>query len=346
MLSSGETSKRLKLAYPQNTLRGSLASTSRAVVKTRFGSSRILPPPGTYSQIDGFDIEPVPSENGKQEAILGFDFLHRTVGNVTDFDKIQLASIGETESRMWLAFLSLVTASNLEFQGAMVNGESTSAQRLRYRFPEQPPINFTQVADYHEKLAQLRGRDRIRFINSARAYQSAVSLMDLNPTLSFFVFIVAVECLSYYLGTGRKLRERFVNFIEKYIHPSVSAEKLDLMKFRHRLDTAYRIRNSFVHRGESLPGTVYLADRLNLPSVIYYVRGKERRAPGLVWLEKIVRMCLLGFLEERTRERLCKPKKPVFRNLARRAGAERLKKKKGISIEKGQPVTREMLELD
>jgi len=39
---------------------------------------------------------------------------------------------------------------------------------------------------------------------------------------------------------------------------------------------------------------------------------KEKKgAPGLVCLEKIVRMSLLGFLEERIRERSCKPKKPV-----------------------------------
>lgn len=319
--------------------------TARAYVKTRFISSRAFPFPLATVEIDDFQIDPIPSGNREQEAIFRFEFFHRTRPPL-DLEKMQLANIGEIESRMWLALLSLIGESNVRFQGTSVNGESTSAQRLKYRFSQQPPIDFSVVEHYYEMLAQLRGRDRERFVNSARIYQSAVSLMDSNPSLSFFLFVVTVECLSNYVEKTGKSREKFVRFIAKYLHASMSREKSDLFKFEHRLDTAYRIRNSFVHAGQDMPGTVWLADRLDLPSVIYLVQGKERRAPGLIWLEKIVRSSLLGFLEARVQERQNKPKKPVFRTLANRANVLHLKKKKGIAIQKGQPITADMLELD
>lgn len=318
-------------------------SRSRADVKTRFASSRDLQSLACPFQIDEFQIDSVPGQNEQQEAILRFHFVRQTI-DPANFGKIMLASIGETESRMWLAFLSLVTASNIRFLGSMVNGESTGVQRLKYRFSREPPVDFRQVAICYEKLAQLRGRDRGRFVNSARAYQSAVSLMDSNPTVSFFLFVVAVECLSNYVERGGKIRDRFVRFVVRYLHPSLSDEKKDLAKFRHRLDTAYRIRNSFVHAGEGLPGPVHLADRLNHPSVVYYARGKERRGPGLMWLERIVRMSLLGFLDARIGDRTNKPKKPVFGNLAAREGVTRMKTR--VPVQKGQGITAEMLILD
>jgi hypothetical protein len=318
-------------------------SRSTADVKTRFTSSRDLPALTSPLQIDEFQIDSIPGKSDEQEAMLRFHFV-RQIPGPSDFGKVMLANVGEIESRMWLAFLSVICASNIRFLGSMVNGESTSIQRLKYRFSKEPPINTSPVINYYGKLAQLRGRDRSRFVNSLRAYQSAVSLMDSNPNVSFFLFVVAVECLSNYVERGGKIRDKFIRFVVRYLHPSLSEEKKDLQKFEERLDTAYRLRSSFVHSGEGLPGPVYLADRLSLPSVLYYVRGKERRGPGLVWLEKIVRMSLIGFLDTRVAERPSEPKKPVFRNLAAREGVARMKAR--IPVQKGQDMTRDMLVLD
>jgi len=309
-------------------------------VKARFRSSRLFHAP---AQIDEFLFEPIPSSGENTEGILRHEFFHRT-GNVPELDKLTVNSIGQTESQMWLAFLSLIAASNVTFQGALINDEDSGSQRLKYSFAQQPPIDFGLVQQYYERLAQIQGRNRLRFINSARSYQSAVSQMDSNPTVSYFLFVVAIECLSNFVIDAGGNRQKFIRFIDKYLDSSLSAEKSDQAKFEQRLDAAYRIRNAFVHRGQSIPNAVAIADRASVPSAIYYDRGIRRRAPGLIWLQKIVRATLLGFLSTITQEHPSKPRKPVFRSLAKRANIIRLQA--AAPIQKGEPITLDKLVLD
>jgi hypothetical protein len=318
-------------------------------VVARFSSSRAFSSPDTPTpnfQFDEFRIDPLPSDGNRQDAILSYEFKHTPKAG-SPFAKIDLAQSSESEARIFLAALSVVSASDISFHGALVNGESTIARRQAYRLASFPRVNFEDVKSYYDKLAQLRLKDRARFVNSARAFQSALSLLDSNPTVSFFMLVVAIECLSNYVLPPLKKeskRERFVRFVETYLHQSLSTEKSDISKFRSRLDTAYRMRNAFVHGGQLLHPAVYFADRLVRPSVLYFERKQERRAPGLLWLEKIVRAALLGFLEARVQEIPNKPRRPLFRNLPGRLPIARLRVK--VSVQRGQAVTADMLDLD
>jgi hypothetical protein len=320
-------------------------------VTARFSSSRAFSTPQSSIpklQFDEFHIDPLPSEANRQDGVLTYEFEYRPIGGPA-FAQIDLAQVSETEARMFLATFSLVAASNITFQGTLVNGEDTATRIQRYTFSNQPPINFEQVKDYYNKLGQLRLKDRERYVNAARAYQSAVSLLGSNPTVSFFLLVVAIECLSNYVLQAvrkEKKRERFARFVETYLPESMNSEKSDLPKFKNRLETAYRLRNSFVHGGQPLPPTVSTADGLARPSVLYFERKKERRAPGLVWLERIVRATLLGFLEKRIVEMPNKPRRPLFRKLPSRLRVARLRIKAGHSVQKWQPITFDMLDLD
>jgi hypothetical protein len=221
-------------------------------VVARFSSSRAFSSPDTPTpnfQFDEFRIDPLPSEGNRQHAILSYEFKHTPKAG-SPFAQIDLAQASESEARIFLASLSVVSASDISFHGALVNGESTVARRQACRLASLPPVNFDDVKSYYDKLAQLRLKDRGRLVNSARAFQSALSLLDSNPTVSFFMLVVAVECLSNYVLPSLKKeskRERFVRFVETYLHQSLSSEKSDISKFRSRLDTAYRMRNAFVH---------------------------------------------------------------------------------------------------
>jgi hypothetical protein len=322
---------------------------SKISVVARFSSSRAFSTPDTTVpnfQFDEFRVDPLPSEGNRQDAILSYEFKHTPKAG-SPFEKIDLAQTSEGEARIFLASLSVVAASDISFHGALVNGESTLARGQAYRLASLPPVNFDDVKSYYDKLAQLRLKDRGRFVNSARAFQSALSLLDSNPTVSFFMLVVAIECLSNYVLPPLKnesKRERFVRFVETYLHQSLGSEKSDISKFRSRLDTAYRMRNAFVHGGQLLHPAVYFADRLARPSVLYFERKQGRRAPGLLWLEKIVRGALLGFLEARVKEVPNKPRRPLFRNLPGRLPIARFRVR--VSVKKGQPMTADMLDLD
>jgi len=294
-------------------------------------------------EIDDIHIESIPSDNRVQSATLRFKLYHKST---SDLERAQLAGIAEAESEMWLAFIGFAGRSNIRYRGTLVNGQDTRIGRLRYSYLETPPIDFSRVSQIYDMLAQLRRNDRSRFVNAIQAFQSAVALLDSNPTLSFFLSVVAIECLSNYVDlVGVKgPREKFVKFVSKYLHPEMSLEKSDLTKFEQTLDTAYRIRSSFAHSGQHLPNPVRLADALNVRAVTYPDRGKKRRAPSLIWLHKIAGATLEGFLEARILERPNKPRKPIFRPLARKTHVARLTKRQGISIKKGELVTRDMID--
>jgi len=295
-------------------------------------------------EIDGIHIEPIPSDNREQSATLRF-ILHQK--STSDLERAQLAGTAEAESQMWLSFIGFTGRSNIRYRGTLVDGQDTRIGRLRYSYQETPPIDFLRVSQNYHKLAQLRRNDRSRFVNAIQAFQSAVVLLDSNPTLSFFLSVVAIECLSNYadLPGAKGSRDRFVKFISKYLHTEMSSEKSDLIKFEQTLDTAYRIRNSFVHSGHQLPNPVRLADAFNVRAVTYPDRGKKRLAPSLIYLHRIVGATLEGFLEARIIEKPNKPRKPVFRPLARRTLLGRLTLRQGVSIKKGEPVTRGMIDV-
>ena len=314
-------------------------------VKIRFSSSKNISLSAPFVQFDEFKIEKIPSTTKVQQFILKFTFV-RAVNEENELDKFWLMKMVETEAKMLLAFLSLVGKSKIEFKGATVNGISTDVRRFEYVYPEEPSIKITNLQKYYEKLSLIPTRDRGRFSNALRTFETAISLMKTYPTISFFLFVATIECLSNPKIDRGSSKEKFVQFVTNYLHPKLSDEKEDLEKFQERLRTAYLIRNWFVHRGENVPQTVFLADMLQRKSVVYYRRKNELRAPGLVWLEKIVGGCLLGFLEKEEPKNSDKRKKPVFRSLAKKEGTLHLKKKKEIAIKKGQPITVDMLELD
>lgn len=313
-------------------------------VKIRFSSSKSISS-STFVQFNDFKIEKIPSTTKVQQFILKYKFI-RMVNQENELEKFWLMKTVETEARMLLSFLSLVGRSKIEFKGATVNGVSTDVRRFEYIYPDEPPINITDLQKYYEKLSQIPNKDKKRFVNALRTYEAAIALMKPYPTVSFFLFVATVECLSNFKINKGRSGEKFVQFITNYLHPQLGYEKEELEKFQERLRTAYLIRNWFVHRGENVPQTVFLADMLQKKSAVYFLRKKELRAPGLVWLEKIVGGCLLGFLESAELKTSDKKKKPVFRTLAKKEGTIYLKKKKGIAIEKGQPITVNMLELD
>jgi len=316
-------------------------------VLTRFVSSRLLGPQGSLAspvQIDDIHIESIPSDNRGQSAILRFRLHHKSA---SDLEKAQLAGISEAESQMWLAFIGFTGRTNIRYQGTLADGQDTRIGRLHYSYLETPPIDFSRVSQIYDKLAQLRKNDRSRYVNAIQAFQTAVALLDSNPTLSFFLSVVAIECLSNYVNLpGTKgPRDRFVKFVSKYLHTEMSSEKSDLTRFEQAFDTAYRIRSSFVHSGQQLPNPVRLADAFGVRAVTYPDRGKRRLAPSLIYLHKIVGATLEGFLEARIVEKPNRPRKPVFRPLARKILVGKLTLKQGVSVKKGEPVTRDMIDV-
>jgi hypothetical protein len=264
------------------------------------------------------------------------------------------------EATYFLSFLSLISQSDCEFQAGLWNLQNISTEEIKY-FLTRRQFDFNEVGESFQRLRGLGDDERRRFINACNRYRQAISIFQKEPVVSFFLLVVAIECLSnsmviqasdidwdaYTRFFGPTFNERirnvvrFVEFICKYLPADVLANEGDLSLLKIRLLSAYFIRNSFVHDGEDLPRPVRLADFVGRRSFAYVLtRGSQQieiRAPGLLWLGRIVVNALKGYL---TKESGDDQHKAVFREQARQAGLLEIKlRQPHPPIEKGQAIT-------
>jgi hypothetical protein len=323
-------------------------------VKVKFKSSNFVPDNTGTVTIGEYAIEQVPSTDNS-EAILTFK-----VTAEDPFLKNMLHIQSRLETEYFLSFLSLVSLSNCEFQAGLLGLKNVFSYGMKYTLARKP-FNFDVASEFYQKLRTLPKEDKRRFVNACKRYRQAISIYDKEPVVSFFLLVVAIECLSNSLPIGEKdvdwgVYERFygsrsrkykipnsvkfVEFISKYLPGSVLDEEGDIELFKKRLLSAYMIRNWFVHNGEDLPGPVTVADRLKKRSLVYKVvrnhKEYEIRAPALIYLERIVVNALMGFLNSESGK--C-TSAPVFSDQAKESGAYAVKLREGHpSIQKGQAI--------
>jgi hypothetical protein len=308
------------------------------VARIRFRSSNFIPDNTDKTAFGGYAIELTPSSDNS-EGMLTFAVEQPNFPKDMFFNRIKL------EANYFLSFLSLTSLSNCEFQAGLWNLENIVPQQWKYTL-KRKPFNFEEVTEHYYKLCGLTNEERKRFVDACRRYRQAVSIYEKEPVVSFFLLVVAIECLSnsmvlqerdvvwdayqsFYANTEfRKITNsvKFVEFVCRYL-PSgrLQAEgNLDLLK--KRLLSAYFIRNAFVHDGEDMPPFVNLADTLGMRSIAYATKWRGRdlevRAPAMLWLESIVVNALLGYLGTESREAVTAM---VFRQLAEEAGKYNVK---------------------
>jgi hypothetical protein len=63
-----------------------------------------------------------------------------------------------------------------------------------------------------------------QYLRSCSSYRTALTLIDDNPTLSFFLLATAIEAISGKIIKKKQLRENFTEFIVKYIPTALRDE--------------------------------------------------------------------------------------------------------------------------
>ena len=242
-------------------------------VRIRFKSSNFLPDKTGKITIGDYAIEQTPSI-GNSEAILTFMARNDLPEKDMFFSLIKL------EANYFLSFISLISLCNCEFQAGLWNLESIVTRERKYGLTRKP-FNFAEVREYYQRACSLSDEEKRRFVNACKRYRQAISIYEKEPVVSFFLLVVAIECLfngmlvrksdvswdvyqSFYGPKFKRIKNsvKFVEFICKYLPPEVVKEEGDMHLLRKRLLSAYFIRNGFVHDGEDLPRPVTTADFL------------------------------------------------------------------------------------
>jgi len=300
-------------------------------VVTRFSLSKEIVPGTSEIEFGKYRFFSIPSvrellKTKEEEAILEF---------VDVWKENQIYSNPEEEARYVLAALSLLLRTQVRFHSMRTNNVNVT---IETDIPKHFLGRLTIPKDFHElyeKLCSLDTEVLKLYLRSARIYQTAISLTREDPTLSFFLLTVAIECLSNNVIKKGSHQKRFEAFIQEYL-PSELEDERQRLNF---LEQAYKVRSLFTHRGIDMSTASSLADRAEIPAVKHFVKGKEVMTPSLLWFERIVQGVLVNFL---SRQKIRKTQKNLS-ELARERGIIHLKTKKETVA--GQFVTKEDLEL-
>ena len=253
-----------------------------------------------YSKFDGisidkYTIEPIPGEVSKNTRptnryLLRFD---------EKMDEMPREGVSrpEDEARFALSCLALMLGTRLEIDGIMCDSIDVSGYRQKTYYDQHETL-LEDLPDLELLFQRLRSMElpiARQFLRACEVYRSAINIMGKNNTLSFFLFTIAIECLSNKISTANRTAEKFVDFILTYVQDSTGFDSnSDLREFLKEIYNGPR--SGFTHGGKDIHPASYYADTQNKAYVRHYENGKEVRTLRLKWFESIVRSTLIGFL--------------------------------------------------
>ncbi|MFC1601858.1 hypothetical protein ACFL34_05860, partial [Candidatus Sumerlaeota bacterium] len=201
--------------------------------------------------IGKYTIEPIPASEpipapSVDASVATNHYLLRFVDDIGPDDT---GSSPEVEAEFFLSCLSLMLGSKLTIGSLMANAVCFSDHRTDvYKKYNTELKELPDLPGLVEKLQCKNAQIARQFIRAAGAYRTGVNLIGEDDTLSFFLFTVAVECLSNKLVKEGGKCDRFVDLILKY-SPSELGQTAEIR--RELLETTYKQhRCGFTHEGE------------------------------------------------------------------------------------------------
>ena len=246
-----------------------------------------------------------------------------------EWEEGQEYSNPEKEGEIILSWLSVVLRQKIKPDAVMMNHvghQKIDGEKISFNNIVEFPNNMLEL---YNKLKSLPYNLLEKYIRACEVYQEALLLSNYNSNISFFLFIVCIECLSGknqtfydYLTSEMKklnkkeistneikdfsdkfneeygLKKNFIKFIVNYFKEwdnGFSSEE----EFKDFLSSIYNLRSKFTHEGENLEKYTDIADRTGVKSVYTKEEGKkEKEIVGLNYLSKIVKEVLINFLNE------------------------------------------------
>jgi len=253
----------------------------------------------------------------------------------------QTSSNPEKEGDYVLSLLSLVNRMKVKFDSIKINNVQGTLRRKRSSFlmgKIELPTDFEELL---KKLQSLDSDLLRQYLRSCSVYRAALSLIDDNPTLSFFLLVTAIEAISNKVMKTGDQRKDFVEFILKYLQKSFEDELGSRELLLLLIDEAYTMRCAFTHGGKEISVGTLSADQIGRKYVKHYVKDKETYSPSLSWFTSVVQAVLLKFLRE---QEVVEGQESILSDLAREESIIYLEAAKEVKA--GQVVTTKDINLD
>jgi len=266
-------------------------------------------------------------------------------GHILDFQDLwkegQTSSNPEKEGDYVLSLLSLVNGMKVEFDSVKINNVQGTLRRKRSSFLMGKIELPTDFEEFLKKLQSLDSDLLRQYLRSCSVYRAALSLIDDNPTLSFFLLVTAIEAISNKVMKTGDQRKDFVEFILKYLQKSFEDELGSRKLLLLLIEEAYTMRCAFTHGGKEISIGTLSADQTGRKYVKHYVKDTETYSPSLSWFTSVVQAVLLKFLEE---QEVVGGQESILSDLAREEGIICVEPVKEVKT--GQVVTTEDINLD
>ena len=262
-------------------------------IEILFNSSKTLDP--NYSQIEfgKYKIKTVPTlkeslTDTQESFILQF---------YDDWKEKQMYSNPIKEGDFVLSLLSLLFDAKIDYIASKSNNVQGSIKKSSSFQLEGNLETRFNIEDTFKKVNSMNIDLLRQYIRSCTAYRTALSLIDNNPTLSFFLLVIAIQAIAGKV-IRKKHRENFsefiISFLPKTLKDEIGDEKLLLLL----IDEAYNMRCAFTQGGTSISLGTLSADNTNRNYLKHYIDGKETYSPSLRWFVKVVHAVLTNFLEQ------------------------------------------------
>jgi hypothetical protein len=246
-----------------------------------------------FLRFDKYRVTTLPTKRDRlrpsgEEALLEFD-------DVLDGRN---ASHPEREGEYILAWLSVVFGMKVDFRAAKIDIFNVTTKE---RKDEPKPITSDPgLNSLFRSLRALDEKGARQYLRGCESYMVAISVLEKNPTLSMFMLVTAVECLSNIFATANTHYERFRDFILSYLPHDLEPEKSDPKFLDEILRSCYAYRSGFTHGGSPLSPASKLAERAEKKYVRHLENGRKILTPSLRWFENIVRSVLMEFLSRQS----------------------------------------------
>lgn len=305
-------------------------------VEILFTSSKILEPQQKEITLGKYKIRSIPTA---RESVT--DTHERFLLEFYDFWKNgQRSSNPQSEGDYVLSLISLMSSAKIEFDSMKVDDIQGTVKVRRSSFLRGKMEESSESEDLFKKLHSLDENILRQFLRSCSVYRTALSLVDDNPTLSFFLLVTAIEAISNTVMKSGK-RKNFIDFILNHI-PKPFVDELGSSKLlRLLIHQAYDMRSAFTHGGAKISIATISADDWNRNYVKHLVEHKEVYSPSLRWFTSVVRAVLLGFLRD---QKVVEGGDSKLSDLAREEGIIQVKAAR--DLEAGRIVTSKDVDLD
>jgi hypothetical protein len=306
-------------------------------VEVLFTSSKTLEPRLKEITFGKYRISPIPT------AKESLDDTHESF--ILEFQDLwkegQMSSNPEKEGDFVLSLLSLISGTKVEFDSIRVNNVQGTLRRRRSSFLWGKMDLPTDLEELFKKLQSLNADLLRQYFRSCSAYRAALSLIDDNSTLSFFLLVTAVEATSNkVMATGEQGRD-FKEFILRYLPKSFEDELGSKELLLLLIEEAYAMRCAFTHGGKEISIGTLSADQIERKYVKHYVEEKEVYSPSISWFVSVVQAVLLQFLRD---QKVAEGQESILAELAEEKDIIHMRVAKEVKT--GQVVTTKDIDVD